>query len=118
MEMYQNILVVVDPIASEQKALKRAVDLVSRLQESGEQVINITAFFSIFDFSYEMTTILSSNERDTMRQMVINEKEQWLDDIISVTNSQIKITSKTITIASPSVLNTSLIDASMNSLAS
>ena len=50
MEMYQNILVVVDPIASEQKALKRAVDLVSRLQKSGKQVINITAFFSIFDF--------------------------------------------------------------------
>jgi universal stress protein E len=97
MDMYQNILVVIDPTTDEQKALNRALDLASRIKiVAPEQQINITAFFSIFDFSYEMTTILSSNERDTMRQMVINEKEQWLDDIISVTNSQIKITSKVV----------------------
>jgi universal stress protein E len=97
MDMYQNILVVIDPTTDKQKALNRAIDLASRINTAApEQKINITAFFSIFDFSYEMTTILSSSERDSMRQMVINEKEQWLDDIISVTNSYIKITSKVV----------------------
>jgi len=97
MDMYQNILVVIDPTTDEQKALKRAIDLASRISTAApDQQINITAFFSIFDFSYEMTTILSSGERNTMRKMVITEKQQWLDDIISVTNSPIKITSKVV----------------------
>jgi universal stress protein E len=94
--MYQNILVVVDPIASEQTALKRAVELVSRLQESSKQVINITAFFSIFDFSYEMTTILSSGERNSMRQMVIEEKQKWLDEITANVLPNVKVTSKVV----------------------
>jgi universal stress protein E len=95
--MYQNILVVIDPTTDQQKALNRAIDLATRINISApDQQINITAFFSIFDFSYEMTTILSSGERNTMRQMVINEKQQWLDEIISVTSSQIKITSKVV----------------------
>ncbi|PKI16732.1 universal stress protein UspE [Colwellia sp. 12G3] len=97
MDMYQNILVVIDPTTDEQKALNRAIDLATRINIAApDQQINITAFFSIFDFSYEMTTILSSGERDSMRQMVINEKQQWLDDIISVTNSPINITSKVV----------------------
>ncbi|MFT6691999.1 MAG: universal stress protein E, partial [Colwellia sp.] len=91
MDMYQNILVVIDPTTDQQKALNRAIDLATRINISApDQQINITAFFSIFDFSYEMTTILSSSERNTMRQMVINENQQWLDEMISVTSSQIK----------------------------
>jgi universal stress protein E len=97
MDMYQNILVVIDPTTDEQKALRRAIDLASRISAATpDQQIKITAFFSIFDFSYEMTTILSSGERDTMRKMVISEKQQWLDDILSVTNSPIEITSKVV----------------------
>ena len=97
MDMYQNILVVIDPTTDQQKALNRAIDLATRINISApDQQINITAFFSIFDFSYEMTTILSSSERNTMRQMVINENQQWLDEMISVTSSQIKITSKVV----------------------
>ena len=97
MEMYQNILVVIDPTTEDQKALKRAIELASRITTANaDHQINITAFFSIFDFSYEMTTILSSGERDTMRQMVIKEKQLWLDDVISATNSQIGITSKVV----------------------
>ncbi|NQY48837.1 MAG: universal stress protein UspE [Colwellia sp.] len=97
MDMYQNILVVIDPTTEDQKALKRAIELASRINTAQpEQQIKITAFFSIFDFSYEMTTILSSGERDTMRQMVIKEKQLWLDDVISATNSQIDITSQVV----------------------
>ncbi|GAW97275.1 MULTISPECIES: universal stress protein UspE [Colwellia] len=97
MDMYQNILVVIDPTTEEQKALKRAIDLAERIHTARpDQQINITAFFSIFDFSYEMTTILSSVDRDNMRQMVIKERQVWLDDIISATNCKMKITSQVV----------------------
>lgn len=97
MDMYQNILVVIDPTTDEQKALQRTIELASKISMANpDYIINITAFFSIFDFSYEMTTILSGDERDSMRMMVIKEKQQWLDDLISAANSPLKITSKVV----------------------
>ncbi|MEW6992746.1 universal stress protein UspE [Colwelliaceae bacterium MEBiC 14330] len=97
MDMYHNILVVIDPTTDEQKALQRAIELASRINKQSTNIkAQITAFFSIFDFSYEMTTILSSSERDSMRQMVINQKKQWIDDIISANPSEISITSKVV----------------------
>jgi len=95
MNTYQNILVVIDPTTNDQKALKRAIDLAISIDASGNKV-NVTAFLSIFDFSYEMTTILSSDERDVMRQSVIKDKELWLTDIISDLNPEIKITSQVV----------------------
>ena len=82
METYQNILVVIDPTTDDQKALKRAIDLATSINAKNENKVNVSAFLSIFDFSYEMTTILSSDERDVMRQSVINDKELWLKNII------------------------------------
>jgi len=97
MDIYQNILVVIDPTTDEQKALKRTIELASKISVSNPELqLNITAFFSIFDFSYEMTTILSSGERDSMREMVIKEKQKWLDELISTTNTSIKINSKVV----------------------
>lgn len=90
MKTYQNILVVIDPTTNDQKALKRAIDLAANINSSGGKV-NVTAFLSIFDFSYEMTTILSSDERDVMRQSVIKDKELWLTDIINGLNPEIQI---------------------------
>lgn len=74
METYQNILVVIDPTAEDQKALKRAIELARKTNA------NITAFLSIFDFSYEMTTMLSSEERESMRQTVIDDRSQWIKE--------------------------------------
>lgn len=91
METYQNILVVVDPTADEQKALKRALDLATSINASGRNKVNVSAFLSIFDFSYEMTTILSSDERDVMRQSVIKDRELWLKSIINELKSDIEI---------------------------
>ncbi|REL29688.1 universal stress protein UspE [Thalassotalea euphylliae] len=76
METYQKILVVVDPTTEEQKALSRAIELADKTQGK------ITAFLSIFDFSYEMTTMLSSDERESMRQIVINDRMLWIDERI------------------------------------
>jgi len=97
MDMYQNILVVIDPTNDEQKALKRAIELASRLNASNSEAkVKVTAFFSIFDFSYEMTTILSATERDAMRAMVIKEKQQWLDDIIEQLSPETEIMSRVV----------------------
>lgn len=97
MDTYQNILVVIDPTTNDQKALKRAIELASKITDSTpEKTVNITAFFSIFDFSYEMTTILSSGERDSMRSIVIKEKELWLSDLISELKTPIKIHTKVV----------------------
>lgn len=82
MEKYKNILVVIDPTTEDQKALKRAIELAKRTSGT------ITAFVSIFDFSYEMTTMLSSDERESMRQTVIDDRELWVKEIINAYNLQ------------------------------
>ncbi|MFT7007364.1 MAG: universal stress protein E [Colwellia sp.] len=92
METYQNILVVIDPTTNEQKALNRAIDLASKINHSSDSQTKVCAFLSIFDFSYEMTTILSSEERDVMRQSMIKDKELWLKSLISELNTDIEIT--------------------------
>ena len=70
---YQKLLVVVDPTTEEQAALARAVELAIESQAE------ITVFLSIFDFSYEMTSILSGQEREAMREGVVNQRKAWLD---------------------------------------
>lgn len=77
MEKYQKILAVVDPTTEDQKALKRAAELASKTGAS------ITAFLTIYDFSYEMTTMLSSDEREAMRQSVISDRTQWIESLIA-----------------------------------
>lgn len=77
MEKYQKILAIVDPTTEDQKALKRAIELAQKTGAS------ITAFLTIYDFSYEMTTMLSSDEREAMRQSVINDRTQWLKSLLS-----------------------------------
>ena len=77
MSTYNNILVVLDPTTEQQKALNRAIELV-RLQGG-----KLTAFLSVYDFSYEMTTMLSGEERESMRQAVIKDRELWISDYLA-----------------------------------
>ncbi|GAB59063.1 universal stress protein UspE [Rheinheimera nanhaiensis] len=77
MSTYNNILVVLDPTSEPQKALNRAVELV-RLQGG-----KLTAFLSVYDFSYEMTTMLSGDERESMRQAVIKDRELWISEYLA-----------------------------------
>ncbi|WP_107852660.1 universal stress protein UspE [Oceanimonas marisflavi] len=74
---YQNILVVIDPVAEAQPALHRAIS-VAALQENAA----ITLFLAIYDFSYEMTSMLSSEERDEMREGVLQGREEWLKTLL------------------------------------
>jgi universal stress protein E len=77
MATYQDILVVLDPTQESQKALDRAIEL------STHNACRLTAFLSIYDFSYEMTTMLSGEERESMRQAVITDRELWIEQLLA-----------------------------------
>ncbi|MDP2634820.1 MAG: universal stress protein UspE [Pseudoalteromonas sp.] len=77
MNTIQQILAVIDPTVDSQHSLSRSIDLAKKSGAS------ITAFMSIYDFSYEMTTMLSSDEREAMRNAVVKDRQAWLDDILA-----------------------------------
>ena len=66
------MLVAIDPQQDDQPALRRAVYLNQRI--GGK----IKAYLPIYDFSYEMTTLLSPDERASMRQGVISQRTEWI----------------------------------------
>ncbi|CNH92628.1 universal stress protein UspE [Yersinia intermedia] len=74
MAKYQNILVAIDPNQDDQPALRRAVYLVQR--NGG----TIKAFLAIYDLSYDMTTLLSPDERTAMRKGVISQRSAWISE--------------------------------------
>ncbi|GEM74580.1 universal stress protein UspE [Vibrio sagamiensis] len=74
MSIYSNILVVADINNDEQPALARAVQLAQKSVSKSK----ITFFLAIYDFSYDMTSMLSVDERDAMRSGVIHQREQWM----------------------------------------
>ena len=74
--MYSRLLVVLDPLEEQQKALSRAIKL-ARLEQAA-----LTLFVSIYDFSYEMTTMLSGEERENMRAALIAERQEWVQDLL------------------------------------
>ncbi|NMS24402.1 universal stress protein, partial [Vibrio parahaemolyticus] len=77
MSIYSKILVVADINNDEQPALARAVQLAQKSVSRSR----ITFFLSIYDFSYDMTSMLSVDERDAMRRGVIHQREQWMRKI-------------------------------------
>ncbi|MBU2226040.1 MAG: universal stress protein UspE [Gammaproteobacteria bacterium] len=77
MATYQDVLVVLDPSQTTQKALDRAFELAEHT------ACKLTAFLSIYDFSYEMTTMLSGEERESMRQAVITDREIWINELVT-----------------------------------
>ncbi|OOE96286.1 universal stress protein UspE [Salinivibrio sp. IB643] len=84
MSRYSNLLVVIDPSQEQQPALSRAVTLSQR----SDSTVKLTLFLAIYDFSYEMTSMLSSDERQAMRQGVMHQREEWMNEIIQSHNAQ------------------------------
>jgi len=76
MSNFKSILVVVDPTHDEQPALSRAVELADITGAS------LKVFLSVYDFSYEMTTMLSGDEREAMRRGVLSQREAWLEELV------------------------------------
>lgn len=77
MSIYNSILVVADINRDEQPALARAMQLAAKSKSKS----HVTLFMTIYDFSYDMTSMLSSDERESMRKGVIYQKTLWLEKI-------------------------------------
>ncbi|MBE2894161.1 universal stress protein UspE [Spirabiliibacterium falconis] len=79
---FNNILVVIDPTSETQPSLSRALHLAQQLEKENETV-KLTLFLSLYDFSFEMSAMLSSEERESMHQGIISQKKTWLDELIT-----------------------------------
>ncbi|OEE69487.1 universal stress protein UspE [Vibrio genomosp. F6] len=77
MSIYNKILVVADINHDAQPALARAMQLARKSKSKS----HVQFFLSIYDFSYEMTSMLSVDERDAMRRGVIHQREQWMTKV-------------------------------------
>lgn len=71
---FTNILVVLNPDNDKQYALARAVRLAKEQQH--DQKIKITALLTVYDLSYEMSALLSSEERQEMHNTAIEQQRQ------------------------------------------
>lgn len=78
MATFHDVLVVIDPTTDQQKALERAIELAEHC------ACRLTAFLSVYDFSYEMTTMLSGEERESMRSAVLKDREIWIEQLLVV----------------------------------
>lgn len=77
---FNNILVVLNPESNKQYALARAVRLVK--EQKSEQPVKITLFLSIYNLSYEMTALLSSEEREEMHRGLISQRQAEIQPYI------------------------------------
>ncbi|QJR79306.1 universal stress protein UspE [Alteromonas pelagimontana] len=79
---YNQLLVVIDPERDRQPALSRALEVADKTGAA------ITAILVVYDFSYDMTTMLSGEEREAMRDAVVKDKAEWLKNILANHTSQ------------------------------
>jgi universal stress protein E len=71
MNKYKNILVVADPVNTPQIALSRALSLAT-LQDD----VKVKLILVIYDLSYELTSLFSSDERQAMQDAIIAEEQK------------------------------------------
>ncbi|QLB13111.1 universal stress protein E [Bisgaardia hudsonensis] len=71
---FNNILVILNPETEKQYALARAVRLVK--EQKSTKKVKITTLMSIYNFSYEMSALLSSEERENMHQQLIQQQQR------------------------------------------
>ena len=93
MNRYRNILVVVDNDMTCGIAIQRAVSIA---QLEGEGCAKIKLLLVIYDFSYELTSILPHEERDEMRSSVIAEKTALMENMVADYTKQVDIELKTV----------------------
>ena len=84
MNQYTNLLVAIDPEQDHQPALLRAIDIGRK----SSAPVKLTLFLAIYDFSYDMTSMLSLDERKAMQNDVINQKQEWLSHLVEALHVQ------------------------------
>lgn len=78
MYKYTNLIVAIDPEHEQQPAFSRALGIAEKTIEP----VTLTLFLAIYDFSYEMTSILSGDDRESMRAGVLEEREEWIRTLV------------------------------------
>ncbi len=71
---FNNILVILNPENEKQYGLARAVRLVK--EQKSETPVNITVFLPVYDLSYEMSALLSADEREEMHKTVVEQRQK------------------------------------------
>jgi len=71
---YKRIVAVVEADRDTQPALSRAYELAEKTGAT------VTAMLVVYDLSYDMTTMLSPDERESMRDGVTKEHASWLSE--------------------------------------
>ena len=101
MSIYNKILVVAD-INKDEQPFSRAMQLAAKSRSRS----HVTFFLSIYDFSHDMTSMLSIDERDAMRRGVIGQREQWMQNVAKpYTNADIDFEVKSYGIIAPMKLS-------------
>ncbi len=90
MQKYNNILVIVEAQQEKQVALERAIEIANYSDN-----VKITAFLSIYDFSYDVTSVLTIEEQEEIKESVLNTNIDWLSNILNkYENDKITIETK------------------------
>ncbi len=96
MKNFSRILVVIEPRQMRQPALERAlaVNQYARLRRArgGRDIeVKITAVLPVFDFSWELTSILSVEQEKDLHQSVIEKHRAWLKAYLDVNAMGVEI---------------------------
>lgn len=82
MTEYTNLLVVIDPDQAHQPALLRAIDIGRK----STAPVKMTLFLAIYDLSYDITSMLSFEERQNMQNEMVRQRQEWLSDLVEHLN--------------------------------
>lgn len=74
---FNHILVILNPENEKQYALARAVRLVD--EQKSDTPVKITLFLTAYELSYEMSALLSSDERQEMLNTVIEQRKKDIE---------------------------------------
>ncbi len=83
MRKYKNILVIVESQQENQLALQRAMEIARFSPDS-----KITAFLVIYDFSYDLSAVLSVQEQVNMKNGILQTNEEWLNKQLDLYKTQ------------------------------
>ncbi len=81
---FTNILIAIDGNHEDQPALSWGLNLA----KTASYPTKLTLFLAIYDFSYEMTSMLSATERQAMQSGVLRQREEWLKEILEKYDTQ------------------------------
>lgn len=78
---FQNIVVVIEPRQLRQPALERAMAIA---QIAGQSKVRILAVMPVFESSWDLSSLVSSKEKDEAREGIIKKHQKWLSAYLRI----------------------------------